>query len=802
MPLFPMLSLLAQAVPTATSTTLEFDWPYSAGDWGLLGLIGIATLFTLWMYYRDTAALSRVWLIWLTGLRLAVLGVLTLIALNPHLRKQSEVYRPSHVALLVDTSTSMQQPESDPRSGTSNQSRIMAVGNLLQNSELLTELRQQHIVDLYTFNSDLSGVQARFPTTYVPEGETAPEAIAQPDVNWDEILQTTGNATNLGDSLDKLLAEIKSSTLSGVVVFSDGSSNAGREVRVARERAQANSVRLITVGVGSTQPPVNLALVKGIVPTDVQKGDIFEITGYLQGQGLSEKSVLVELLQQLKGETEPVLVDRREVVAPPDGEPFEVTFERNPPDPGEYEFTLRASVPQVVESRQDDNLLVRAVNVFDRPLKVLMLAGGPMRDYRYARTILHRHPSVEVDVWLQTGSVGISQESHRILYRFPESREEFFQYDLLIAFDPDWSLIDAEHQQMIADWVTSEGGGVIAVAGDVNTPRLAGNDATLETIVKLYPVLLDEVGLQLGSRDEAGTAYPIGLTQDGEAAEFLKLDESGDSDPWQEFRGLYRCYPTRGVKAGTTVYAEFTDPLSRGAGGQPALIAMQRYGQGNVLYLGSPEFWRLRSVKEEYLDRFWTKLIRKGAEGRSKRGLQRGMFVLEGRDYDVGQNVPIRVRAVNAQYEPLAADSIALEVYDPNGRPQIPALQLQRDANRPAEYTGDLRVVLPGRYRLELAIPDATETLSAELNVQLSRLEASSLIQNAELLQSLTRETGGRYLPLSEALAQIPQLLPNQGERAIIDEQIEEQWDQLWVLMVLAGLLSLEWLSRKLIKLA
>lgn len=799
-----MFALLAQAVPTATSTTLEFDWPYTAGDWFLMLLLGIAALFTVWMYIRDTRQLSAGATLWLTGLRLATLAVLTVIALNPHLRQQSEVYRPSHIALLIDTSTSMQQPEMDPRSsGGASRTRIDAIRELLEQSSLVEDLRAQHVVDVYTFNSDLSGVAARLPTTFKPDtGGLPDEEPSSPEVDWEQLLQTSGNVTNLGDSLDKLLAEIKSSTLSGVVIFSDGASNAGREVRAARDRAQANSTRLVTVGVGSTTPPVNLTITKAIVPTDVQKGDVFEITSLLQGQGLSEKTVLIELLQQLAGEPEALVVDRREVTAGADGEPFEVTFERNPSEPGEYEFTLRASVPGALESRPDDNQIARSVNIFDRPLKVLMIAGGPMRDYRYARTILHRHPSMEIDVWLQTGSVGISQDAHRLLYRFPETREEFFQYDVIVAFDPDWAQLTPENQQMIVEWVTNEGGGVLLVAGDVNTPRLAAAKDEFTDIQKLYPVLLDEVGLRLGAREEAGTAYPVGLTQEGAAADFLRLDETGNTDPWQDFRGVFRCYPTRGVKAGTTVYAEFTDPLSRGAGGQPVLIGALRYGQGNALYLGSPEMWRLRSLDEEYLDRFWTKLTRKAAEGRSKRGLQRGLFVLEGRDYDVGQTVPLRVRVVNAQFQPLEADTVPLEVYDPNGRPQVPALTLQRDTHRPAEYTGDLRVGLPGRYRLELAIPDSTEKLAAELNVQISKLEVASLTQNVDLLQSMTRDTGGRYLTLASAVAEIPALLPNQGETTVIDEQIKEQWDQLWILLLLGGLLSLEWLSRKLLKLA
>lgn len=798
-----MLSLLAQNDVSATSTMLEFDWPYTLGDWGLVFMLFSWCLFTIWINYRDAQKLSTLWMIWLTGLRLATLLVLFIIALNPHLRQQKEVYRPSHVALLVDTSTSMQQPEVDPRTNSGNaRTRMEAVRDLLKDSHLVDELRKQHVIDVYTFDSDLSTVKAQIPSTFVPDESATTESAPAEKVDWDAILETAGNATNLGDSLDRLLSEIRSPTLSGVVIFSDGARNAGREVRIARDRAQDNGARLVTVGVGSTTPPVNLEIPKVAMPTDVQKGDLFEVTAYLQGDGIAEKKVLVELLEKATGESEPRVVERQEQAAPEDGELFEVTFSRNPSEPGEYEYTLRATVPGVVETREDDNEEVRTVNIFDRPLKVLMIAGGPMRDYRYARTILHRHPSLEVDVWLQTGGVGSSQESHQLLYRFPETREEVFQYDLLIAFDADWSQVTPEQQQQILEWVNNEGGGVILMAGDVNTPQLAAKPDDYETLLKLYPVLLDAVGLRLGSRDEATTAYHVGLTQEGQAAEFLKLDESGDSDPWKDFSGVYGCYPTRGVKAGTTVYAEFTDPLSRGAGGQPVMLGTQKYGQGTVLYIGSPELWRLRSLNPAFLDRFWTKLCRKAAEGRSKRGLQRAMFILEGRDYNVRQTIPLRVRAVNSKFEPLDADTMTVEVYTPSGRPLVPALTLRRDQHRPAEYTGDLRPADPGRYRLEFGLPDSTETVTAEIHVGISKLEAASLVQDVDTLTSLARDTGGKYITLAAAAAEIPALLPNKGERSIIDEQIQEKWDHFAIILLLVFFLSAEWLTRKLLKLA
>ena len=62
-----------------------------------------------------------------------------------------------------------------------------------------------------------------------------------------------------------------------------------------------------------------------------------------------------------------------------------------------------------------------------------------MRDYQYLRNQLFRDKTMTVDVLLQTAQPGISQESNEILEQFPSTAEELYQYDCIVAFDPDWT---------------------------------------------------------------------------------------------------------------------------------------------------------------------------------------------------------------------------------------------------------------------------------------------------------------------------------------------------------------------------
>ncbi len=828
----------------STTSVIEVDFPPETIPEGLLlAGFGVTLALVVWLLWRDASRLHAMQRAWLLFLRVAALAGLLVIALNPHQRTQKESFRSSQVVLLIDTSTSMQQPAADPADSAEadaaqsaltgpispgpQEPRWEAVKRMLADSPLIDRLREQHVVDVATFDSDLVTGLLRLPkkepadSADVPAADESPDegssqqaSAVSPSADWDALLEPTGLATRLGDSVDKLLAESRSQTLAGVVVVSDGANNVGRDVQAANRRAQRDGVPLFAIGVGGTKPPVNLQLARLIVPTDVQLGDAFEITALLQSTGLhdwlaaqnrSGLSLTVELLRRDPNTGEPVVVESQDVTLGNDGAPREVTFSQTPAAPAEIEYSVHVRPPSgLFESRDDDNLVSRTVNVFDRPMKVLIIAGGPMRDYRFAKNVLHRHQSMEVDVWLQSGRPGISQDAHELLFEFPESREKLFAYDVLMAFDIDWSQIPAEQREWLAEWIANEGGGLVLVAGDIYTPQLASADEEFATIHKLYPVVLEPVRPQFDRKDRWNQPFPIEFTPEGESAAFLRIDEDAEASrlAWEQFPGVYRSYPTNGEKSGATVYARFGDPLSRTDAGAPALLASQRYGQGITVYLGSPEIWRLRSLDEEYTERFWINLIRMASEGRSKRGLQRAMIILDGQDYGVGQTVPVRARVLTSSFEPLETQTISVDVYDPRGRPLVPAPVLRQDQNRPAEFVGDFRVTTPGRYRLELPVPDSSETVSGEVTVTLPKLEIASLQQDVAQLQALVEETGGTYLTIDEAPEKLPDLLPNRGQTFVLDQQVTEIWDRQWVLYLLAGLLSLEWLSRKLMKLA
>jgi hypothetical protein len=359
---------------------------------------------------------------------------------------------------------------------------------------------------------------------------------------------------------------------------------------------------------------------------------------------------------------------------------------------------------------------------------------------------------------------------------------------------------------------------MIYVAGDVYTSELSTIANTPDSpeaqeykpVLDLLPVHLALGGFDIVSTISSDKGFPIEFTKDGEQAGFLQLedDPEGSKMVWNRFPGIYRCYPTAGAKPAATVYAHSSDPRFLSKDGQPILLASQFYGAGRVLYLGSAELWRIRGISDEYFDRFFIRAIREVAQGRMKQGNQRLLLMPERKNYYLRQTVRVRARVFDRQLNPLQAPNVTMRVFEPDGREMVPAIKLLKDPNRAGEYVQDFVVTQRGPYRLELVDPEDPEAVSAssveteEIEVTVPRLESENTQQNVKYLRDLVVDTSGDYVPPETAAEIVPTLLPDVGEQVAVDISSRPLWDKAWVMYVLIGLLSLEWLTRKLLKLA
>jgi hypothetical protein len=847
----------ATSLPTEAGTqvdsqsfqTTELDLPESTAGILLLfvGLISLMAL-TVRTSLRDSRFLSRQARIVLLVPRLIVLALVLFIVLNPQRRTQLSRVEKSRVGILLDTSLSMAFPaidatstpektanKAEPSSTAPNpeaSSRANAALESLVASGVLKELSKTHAVTVYTFDSQLAGplaVASDETVRFVDSENKNPEsgdssalatvnldepssddssAIEAPAslTRWNSILQPRGAETRLGESLYQMIGQLSGRTLSGVVVVSDGRTNAGLDTEPARVRAERSGTRLITVGIGSQKPQVNLWIAGMQSPTDVHQGDPFDINAVVQGTGSAGQKGTVRLFQQSADSDGK---DRRQVSEQPidfvdDTLPIALRFNQQLTVPGKYEFVVQIESPAgITEMTTDDNERRRTIEVTDRRMKVLLISSGPMRDYQFVRNALFRHSGIESDVWLQSvtdENVGfVSQEAKTLLTKFPTTEAELFAYDVIVAFDPDWSRLNAEQQTFLNRWVSEHSGGLVVIAGEIFTPKLAQEPELFRDINVLYPVLLNRMLPDMQLSQGADEPWPVSLTPEGRITEFLKIaDATGNAsvDLWSTFKGIYRSYPIRGVRDGAVVLIEYGNPRARTELGQPPFLASQFYGTGRTVFVGSAETWRLREISPEGHQRFWTSLIREVGQGRRSRGTARGLLLLDRTEVAPGQPVSIRAQLYDARLQPLVTDSVPMSIVDAEGRTINIPDRLNADGRGAGQYVNSFRPPRSGAYRISVPVPESSDVLQTTIDVVVPNLEAQNPTQNFELLSNLTRDTQGRYLSLSE-ISTLPSLLPDQSQPIIVDEQLRTLWDRGWLMFLLVMLLAFEWIMRR-----
>ncbi|GAB6165980.1 hypothetical protein JCM19992_19800 [Thermostilla marina] len=802
--------LLAQSVVHSTFRWGRIEQP---SDWLLPGIVLAAVLaYAVWMYRKDAVELRPLVAKFLTFLRIAALIGIFLLWLEPGIYRERETLQPSHVDILIDTSSSMSITDgnSASRAGTSRLSQAL---DMLTRPSTLKAVRDRHEVRLFRFDRELKEI-GRFPRL-VREGEgreIAGDEVAPTD--WVKELSPGGDQTRLGDALARLAEQTQDHPPAAVMVITDGASNAGVPAEDPGILDRLKSP-VHAVGVGKTEEPRNVSVERLEVVKRIYPGDPCHITGLLRQVHAEGTSVDVELLVRPasrsgeEGTGEQIAAKR---ITMPAEALVSVPFQHVFNDLGRFILCLK--IRSEAAGDATDDLAEVVVEVVDRRNRVLLFAGGPTRDYQFARSVLWRDPTIESDVFLQTGQPGMSQEGRRILDQFPASLAELAEYDVVFAFDPDWSQLPVEAQRQLEQWVTQQGGGLIVEAGNVHMGTALGGwtqNPDCQVIRNLLPVELQRsVGVTEVLAYSGAEAWPLAFTEEGWNATYLWLEDTPEQNvaAWESFEGVYSCHISRRPKPAAVVLAYFGDPSLGSDNQRPVYLAEQFYGAGRVLFVGSGELWRLRTVKPAYFERLVVNLVRHCAEGRLARQSNRGVLLVSPDDCSLGTTVTLRAQVLDTDFQPYRAADVEAEVLSPEHNVQT--IRLAAEPGRPGMFVGHLPVVEEGTYRVSLRLPDGgEERLSQEIRVRVPELEKLHAAQDKATLERIAEATGGRYVPLESldaaTWATIVDSLPDRSRIVLTPIGIDRTWQVRWfgwMLGLIAACLSMEWLIRRLNRLA
>ncbi|MCA1662749.1 MAG: glutamine amidotransferase [Myxococcales bacterium] len=726
----------------------------SLAPWGRLGqaaalLCACVIVLFAWRALRHDERWSRRWI--LLALRLGAVTAALVLFFEPAVRLQNVTRLPNHVAVLVDGSESMRLAEKPGEP-----SRAARAAKWLRDQkDALGRLSREHVVDYYTFGSELA------PSTF--ESLTTPPARP-----------VYSDATHLREALANLRARYEGRDLGGVIVVSDGVDNGRLGAALADDFA--------------------------FVRTSVTIEAVVRVVG--RGAHWDKKTLPVTL----RRDGVPIKVS--EITVDSGVTDYKVAFQFTPERVGKYLYEISTPVlpgEAIVENNARSFLL----KVIRDKIRVLQVTGRPSWDVRFLRGQLKHDPNVDLIAFfiLRTPTdLELVPSDELSLIPFPT--EELFQeqlrsFDLVFLQNFNYGPYGIGAYLGEIKRYVDEGGGLAMLGGDLSftSGGWAGTPVADVLPVELLPdgppeKLIDPAPFKLQLTAE-GRAHPLTA---------LKLDVAQNRARWAELPELEGVNMVARARPGATVLA--VHPTKKDVDGKPMpVLTVGEAGKGRVLALGSDDSWRwgfadkAGDERGRAYQRFWDAAIRWLIKDPALNFLR---IETDQPEYARGQKVQVTVRALGTDYQPLAGAKLDVTVariptlldVASTARPEPVAAQ-HGVTDEDGELTFELPPPAPGGYRITARATLAGRPVEED-EVFLVRGAGRELEEpeaRDDLLRAVAAISGGSFRGPGESFEALT-LWPPRVVRVNQHRDVE-LWSRWWMLAVAAGCLALNWALRR-----
>lgn len=700
--------------------------------------------------------------------------------------------------------TDRQQPGPGSTAQPAPAARIDYVKALLarEDDNLLTRLAEKYRLKAFLFDRS-DGVRSLDPS---PQGSDDPDGS-----HLAGQLTSHGRLTAIGEAIDELGRRHGTGNLAGLVITSDFDQNSGRAALAAAERL---GVKIYTVGIGPTAA-VNLSVALETRLT-AKKDEKLPVTAILRQQGLDGEEVTVMLSARPLDEDQstadgaadgaadppsavPVPIDQKTVTLSAASVPVE--FDYVPQQAGRFALVARVD-PLAGEAVQQDNQRQRAVTVRDDFLRLLFVEYEPTWEWRFVKEVFHRDKLVGMDgfrTFLRSSDPRVRDSNAMFLPAMAQKRSDFFANDVIFLGDLPASAVSRRFCEMTEEFVRDFGGGLVVLCG----PRFGPGELADTPLAKLLPVKVDASAGVFDRQPFRPKLAPGALQYP-----FMRL--GGDDDEnlraWDNLGLLPWYQPVERLHPLATALVEHPSRTCIDGHSLQPLVAIRRYGRGEVVYLGFNETWRMRrGYGELYYRQFWGQMIHRlglsHALGRQKR------FVLstDRPAYRPADRVLLTVEAYDADFRPLQEEDL------PDGRLQgelvLPieaaaggavddAQPLGISQVRQGLFETRLPVFAGGEYRVRVTDPVTGKPVQTTFKVASVALERHSVVRNVALQRQLADAVaGGKTFDLTTVAS-----LPDQIKltpKTETSTEIITLWHTWLAFGCVVGLLLGEWLLRK-----
>ncbi len=754
----------------------------------------VACAVLIWQVYKREAAyvpLARKRL--LGGLRFASVLVLLFILTGAYLNVTRSEDTKGTLLFLVDQSQSMALVdrrteakdigdakaifgtiEADKLATTATRGELVKRAMANPTLSLLPKLAEHFRIDAFTFGQS-AGV-APFTLSATDGGQANPAGA------FATLAAPAETATQLGPALSDAVRRNRGRKLDGVVVFTDGGANRGDD---PLELAKHLGVPVYAVGVGLPQAK-DLEVPFMFCENVLFKGDNVQVTVRVKQRGYAGRSVKLTIRREEQGVRDGQIVKEQTVTLGNDLESTH-TIIINADKVGVFTYSATVEV-QADEANPDNNRRTRSgVRVIDRKIRVLLADDSPRWEFRFIKSVLEADKQRLNPSWLlRSADPGGDGQ----LTAFPPRPQDLRPYDVIILGNLSADVFTRDELKALADWVQNEGGSLICIAGRTQMP-----DRYKGTVLEdLLPIEFEPLGVYTVDDELTRTlkqSWRPMLTPEGKAWPALRLavDATENDTLWAKAEPFFWCYPVTKLKPGAQVL--IAHPDRRLADGPLPVMASQRVGKGQVLWLGADETWRFRHEPGAAAHRrFWGQVVTTMAMTHLIGGASRIQIETDRSEYAVGDQAQVIARVYDKNYVPVTTDTVTLQIEKDLTREQA---TLTKKPNQPGVYTGTWPASAEGRFRMTLLNETEGE---AVVTVAAPQLEMEDPGLHEALLKELASTTGGKFVYLHQ-LDQLRDALTNRDR--VTSERRDEitLWNAPGVMVALALLLGLEWFLRK-----
>lgn len=629
------------------------------------------------------------------------------------------------------------------------------------------------------------------------------------------------SATDYTRALENVLKDIPSEQLAGVLFLSDGIHNADASIQPVTRRLAAQGVVVSSVLVGGSRLPFDVALADVLAPESIFLGDKVKFQTTLKATGAIGKRVKLTLSS---GEA---LLDEAEVDISSDDWQRELRLTHEPQTNGVVRYAIKVNALEG-ELFDDNNLWYADVAVSDDRINVLLVDSVPRWEFRYLRNLFFgRDKSVHLQSWLinpdtlsNSAAEPLSAASAARKFGdaesggWPKDEDSWRAFDVIVLGDIEPSVLTPEIQERIRVCVAERGALLVLIGGPNSMPHAFPDDSI---VAKLAPFKVRSAPDYWNPPEErfkleltaVGQSHPV-MIQSGSLLENEELWKSQAEFHW---RLPVTAKPGAEVLAIAVSEGDQQDKVLTDAReavahleermeyrNRRALIATMRFGRGKVLGLAFDRTWRLRyRIGDTRHHRFWGQVMRWGLGERLRAGAEKFRAGTDRLVYSPDDPVTVMARVLDESYVGIEdADLRALISCKEQGVESEITLQPREGAN------GFYEAILPplprgGAYTLQVVRKDivAQPLVETAFLVTESRrpVEMGVVQPQIETLQALAAGTGGMVTRPGNEM----DLIASFGEgKGVVQERLEYAlWNNPWVLLLLALLLTTEWILRK-----